>query len=44
VLTQSGHRIVANWLQRCGAVVDEQRVAELVGEVDAMRAGAFAGV
>jgi para-aminobenzoate synthetase component 2 len=44
VLTQSGHRIVANWLQRCGAPVDEARVIELVGEVDAMRAGAFAGV
>jgi len=44
VLTQSGHRIVANWLRRCGAEVDDARVSQLVDEVDAMRAGAFAGV
>ena len=44
VLTQGGHRIVANWLVRCGATVDWARVAELGAEVDALRASAFAGV
>jgi para-aminobenzoate synthetase component II len=42
VLTQGGHRMVANWLLRCGASVDDARVAELGAEVDALRATAFA--
>lgn len=44
VLTQGGHRIVGNWLRRCGAAVDESRVATLGAEVDALRLTAFAGV
>jgi len=44
VLTQGGHRIVANWLQVCGAPVDEALVARLAAEVEALRASAFAGV
>ncbi|MCW2496236.1 aminodeoxychorismate/anthranilate synthase component II [Jatrophihabitans sp.] len=44
VLTQGGHRMVANWLRRCGAEIDESLVERLGAEVDAMRAGAFAGV
>ncbi len=42
VLTQGGHRIVANWLERCGATVDWPRVEALGAEVDALRATAFA--
>jgi para-aminobenzoate synthetase component 2 len=41
VLTQGGHRIVGNWLQRCGAQVDAERVAQLSAEMDALRATAF---
>ncbi|HEY8300954.1 MAG TPA: aminodeoxychorismate/anthranilate synthase component II [Jatrophihabitans sp.] len=41
VLTQGGHRMVANWLARCGAVVPDELVERLAGEVEAMRAGAF---
>jgi para-aminobenzoate synthetase component 2 len=44
VLTQGGHRMVANWLRRCGAAVDDALVEELGAEVEAMRAAAFAGV
>jgi para-aminobenzoate synthetase component 2 len=44
VLTQGGHRMVANWLQRCGARLDEDLVTRLGSEVDEMRAGAFAKV
>jgi para-aminobenzoate synthetase component 2 len=44
VLTQGGHRIVANWLRRCGATVDDALVDELAGEVETLRAAAFAGV
>jgi para-aminobenzoate synthetase component II len=44
VLTQGGHRMVANWLLRCGASVDDGVVESLGAEVEAMRAGAFAGV
>jgi para-aminobenzoate synthetase component 2 len=44
VLTQGGHRMVANWLLRCGASVDDAWVAELGAEVEALRATAFAGV
>lgn len=29
VLTESGHRILANWLAGCGHPIDEQRVVEL---------------
>jgi para-aminobenzoate synthetase component II len=43
VLTQGGHRMVANWVRRCGGTVDEALVARLGEEVEAMRAGAFAG-
>ncbi len=42
VLTQGGHRIVGNWLARCGASVDHDRIAELGAAVDALRASAFA--
>jgi para-aminobenzoate synthetase component 2 len=42
VLTQGGHRMVANWLVRCGASVDDARVEELGAEVEALRATAFA--
>jgi para-aminobenzoate synthetase component 2 len=44
VLTQGGHRMVGNWLRQCGAVVDDDLVAQLEAEVEAMRAGAFATV
>jgi para-aminobenzoate synthetase component 2 len=44
VLTQGGHRIVANWLRRCGGYVDQARVEVLGAEVDALRATAFATV
>ena len=43
VLTEGGHRMVANWLRRCGADVDEALVGRLGAEVDALRASAFAG-
>ncbi len=43
VLTHGGHRIVANWLERCGATIDWARVEELGADVDALRATAFAG-
>ena len=42
VLTQGGHRMVANWLRRCGADVDDALVDALAAEVEVMRAGAFA--
>jgi para-aminobenzoate synthetase component II len=42
VLTQGGHRMVANWVARCGAPVDDALVERLSDEVEAMRAGAFA--
>jgi para-aminobenzoate synthetase component II len=44
VLTQGGHRMVANWVARCGGSVADALVDELAAEVDAMRATAFAGV
>jgi para-aminobenzoate synthetase component 2 len=44
VLTQGGHRMVANWLQICGSPVDAVEVERLGAEVEAMRAPAFAGV
>ncbi|MEO8888675.1 MAG: aminodeoxychorismate/anthranilate synthase component II [Jatrophihabitantaceae bacterium] len=44
VLTQGGHRMLGNWLTRCGATVDAARVAELGVEVDTLRASAFVAV
>jgi para-aminobenzoate synthetase component 2 len=44
VLTQGGHRMVANWLRRCGADVDEALVESLGAEVVSLREAAFAGV
>ncbi|HEX8304467.1 MAG TPA: aminodeoxychorismate/anthranilate synthase component II [Jatrophihabitans sp.] len=44
VLTQGGHRILANWLIRCGGQVDWARVAELGAELDALRGQAFSSV
>jgi para-aminobenzoate synthetase component 2 len=44
VLTQGGHRMVANWVARCGGTVADGLVDELAAEVDTMRATAFAGV
>jgi para-aminobenzoate synthetase component 2 len=44
VLTQGGHRMVANWLVRCGASVDFARADALGAEVDALRATAFAAL
>jgi para-aminobenzoate synthetase component 2 len=44
VLTQGGHRMLANWLARCGASVDASLVEALGSEVETMRANAFAGV
>ncbi|MDQ1741088.1 MAG: para-aminobenzoate synthetase component [Pseudonocardiales bacterium] len=41
VLTQGGHRILANWLVRCGGQVDWARVAELGAGLDALRGQAF---
>ena len=41
VLTQGGHRILANWLIRCGGQVDWARVSELGAELDALRGQAF---
>ncbi|WP_375498072.1 aminodeoxychorismate/anthranilate synthase component II [uncultured Jatrophihabitans sp.] len=42
VLTQGGHRMVATWLARCGASVDDAFVARLGDEVTALQATAFA--
>ena len=42
VLTQGGHRMVATWLARCGAVVDDELVTRLGDEVVALQATAFA--
>lgn len=44
VLTQGGHRMLANWLARCGAEVDEWLVADLGAGVEALRTTAFAAV
>jgi para-aminobenzoate synthetase component 2 len=41
VLTQGGHRILANWLQRCGAEIDWARVSTLGAALDALRQQAF---
>jgi para-aminobenzoate synthetase component 2 len=42
VLTQGGHRMVANWLRSCGANPDDGLVDRLGAEVEGLRAGAFA--
>lgn len=42
VLTQGGHRILANWLRGCGAVIDEILVERLVTEVATLQLTAFA--
>jgi para-aminobenzoate synthetase component 2 len=44
VLTQGGHRMVANWLRRCGGAVDDAQVDALADEVETLRAAAFTGV
>ena len=44
VLTQGGHRLLANWLERCGLLADRAYVAELGAGVESLRANAFAGV
>jgi para-aminobenzoate synthetase component 2 len=44
VLTQGGHRMVGNWLRRCGATVDDRAVDQLGAEVETLRHSAFAGV
>jgi para-aminobenzoate synthetase component 2 len=44
VLTEGGHRMLANWLERCGAVIDWDTVERLGGELDALRAMAFSTV
>ena len=42
VLTQGGHRMLANWVRECGGqAVDDARVQALVDAVDALRAQAF---
>ena len=41
VLTEGGHRMLANWLERCGATIDWNRVDELTAELDALRGQAF---
>jgi len=41
VLTQGGHRLLANWLIQCGGQVDWARVAELGAGLDALRGQAF---
>jgi para-aminobenzoate synthetase component 2 len=44
VLTQGGHRMVANWLRQCGASVSEAAVASLEADVESLRVQAFATV
>jgi para-aminobenzoate synthetase component 2 len=44
VLTQGGHRMVANWLRSCGGDVPDALVDELAAGVETLRAAAFAGV
>ncbi|SOD71163.1 anthranilate synthase component II [Jatrophihabitans sp. GAS493] len=41
VLTQGGHRMVANWLLRCGFAIDWDRVQELESGMEALRETAF---
>lgn len=42
VLTQGGHRMLANWLIGCGAAVDDALVQRLGSEVAALQRTAFA--
>jgi para-aminobenzoate synthetase component 2 len=42
VLTQGGHRMLANWLTTCGADLDWSRVETLGAELDTLRGQAFA--
>ena len=42
VLTQGGHRMVATWLRRCGATVDDELVQRLGADVITLQATAFA--
>jgi para-aminobenzoate synthetase component II len=44
VLTQGGHRMLANWLRVCGHEVDDELVDRLSAGVETLRASAFAGV
>ncbi|SHG20835.1 anthranilate synthase, component II [Jatrophihabitans endophyticus] len=44
VLTQGGHRMLANWLRVCGRDVDDALVQRLGDEVETMRTAAFAAV
>jgi para-aminobenzoate synthetase component 2 len=41
VLTQGGHRMLANWLQTCGAEIDWDRVEVLGRQLDVLRGQAF---
>ncbi|MCW2527698.1 MAG: Anthranilate synthase component 2 [Pseudonocardiales bacterium] len=41
VLTQGGHRMLANWLRSCGHPVSEHRVVELSEAVETLRVQAF---
>ena len=41
VLTQGGHQMVATWLRRCGASVDDALVTRLGDEITALQATAF---
>ena len=41
VLTQGGHLMLANWLVRCGATIDWNRVTELGAQLDTLRGQAF---
>ena len=41
VLTQGGHRMLANWLRACGQPVCADRVIELSDSVEALRVQAF---
>ncbi|UQX88577.1 aminodeoxychorismate/anthranilate synthase component II [Jatrophihabitans telluris] len=41
VLTEGGHRMLANWLERCGGIADWDRVAELGAQLDTLREQAF---
>lgn len=42
VLTQGGHRMLANWLATCGFQVDDDLVESLVRDVESLRVAAFA--
>jgi para-aminobenzoate synthetase component 2 len=41
VLTEGGHRLLANWLRTCGMSVADSLVDELSAEIETMRSGAF---